>query len=102
MEKNFVYMFDHPEAKGKEMLGGKGANLTEMTRIGLPVPYGFTITTAACNDYYDAGKKISPEVENEVTASLKTLEENTGKRLGDPQTPFSSPSVPVPCTPCPV
>ncbi|WP_093192901.1 pyruvate, phosphate dikinase [Salimicrobium halophilum] len=88
MTKEFVFMFDHQESAGKEMLGGKGANLAEMTRIGLPVPYGFTITTSACNAYYDAGQKISPEVEKEVTDSLKILEQTTGKRLGDPSNPL--------------
>lgn len=72
----------------KELLGGKGANLAEMTSIGLPVPYGFTISTEACNDYYEAGKTISAEVQEQVLASLKKLEEQTGKRLGDPSNPL--------------
>ncbi|WP_078429719.1 pyruvate, phosphate dikinase [Alkalihalobacterium alkalinitrilicum] len=84
----FVYMFDEAINKTKELLGGKGANLAEMTRIGLPVPYGFTITTETCNKYYDAGKSISPEMERQVLDALNTLEEKTGKKLGDPSKPL--------------
>ena len=57
--KKFVYLFNEGNSDMKELLGGKGANLAEMTNIGLPVPFGFTISTQACNDYYEAGKKIS-------------------------------------------
>ncbi|SDO36207.1 pyruvate, phosphate dikinase [Halobacillus aidingensis] len=88
MENNFVFMFDQSESGMKELLGGKGANLAEMTRIGLPVPYGFTITTAACNAYYDAEKVISPEVESQVLQSLQVLEEKTDKKLGNPTNPL--------------
>ncbi|WLR48132.1 pyruvate, phosphate dikinase [Halobacillus litoralis] len=88
MENHFVFMFDHSEKNEKELLGGKGANLAEMTRIGLPVPYGFTITTDACNAYYDAEKSISPEVESQVLQSLQVLEEKTDKKLGDPTNPL--------------
>lgn len=84
----FVYMFDEGNSEGKELLGGKGANLAEMTRIGLPVPYGFTISTEACNSYYDNGKYISPEVEFQILESLKKLEEKTSKKLGDPSNPL--------------
>ena len=63
-------------------MGGKGANLAEMTKIGLPVPFGFTISTQACNDYYEAGKQISENVERtNLCLHLQTLEENTGKKL---------------------
>lgn len=88
MDNKFVFMFDQSESGKKELLGGKGANLAEMTRIGLPVPYGFTITTAACNSYYKAGQVISPEVESQVLAALQTLESKTDKRLGDPTNPL--------------
>ncbi len=81
-------MFDEGNSEKKELLGGKGANLAEMTRIGLPVPYGFTITTEACNSYYDEGKSISTEIEFQVLEVLKKLEEKTGKRLGDPSNPL--------------
>ncbi|MBO1511421.1 pyruvate, phosphate dikinase [Metabacillus bambusae] len=84
----FVYMFDEGNSQKKVLLGGKGANLAEMTRIGLPVPYGFTITTETCNKYYDAGKSISTEMEFQVLEALNTLEEKTGKRLGDPSNPL--------------
>ncbi|WP_394232371.1 pyruvate, phosphate dikinase [Niallia oryzisoli] len=84
----FVYLFNEGNSNMKELLGGKGANLAEMTNIGLPVPFGFTISTQACNDYYEAGKKISQYVEEEILAALKTLEDKTGKRLGDPANPL--------------
>jgi pyruvate, orthophosphate dikinase len=84
----FVYMFDEGNSEMKELLGGKGANLAEMTRIGLPVPFGFTISTEACNAYYDADKTITVEVQEEILQSLKKLEANTGKKLGDPENPL--------------
>jgi pyruvate,orthophosphate dikinase len=85
---NFVYMFNEGNSEKKELLGGKGANLAEMTRIGLPVPYGFTISTEACNAYYNDGKTISSEVKFEIVESLKKLEEKTNKKLGDPLNPL--------------
>lgn len=84
----FVYMFSEGNSEKKETLGGKGANLAEMTRIGLPVPYGFTISTEACNAYYSDGKTISSEVKFEIVESLKKLEEKTNKKLGDPANPL--------------
>ncbi len=81
-------MFDEGNSKQKQLLGGKGANLAEMTRIGLPVPYGFTITTETCNTYYDAEKSISKEIEFQVLEALNILEEKTGKKLGDPSNPL--------------
>ncbi len=86
--KKFVYLFNEGHSEMKELLGGKGANLAEMTRIGLPVPFGFTISTEACNAYYDAGKKISIDVEMQILEALSRLEEKTGKRLGDPANPL--------------
>ncbi len=88
MDKKFVFMFNQSGSGKKELLGGKGANLAEMTRIGLPVPDGFTITTAACNSYYDAGQVTPPEIEFQVLEALKTLEIKTGKQLGDPSNPL--------------
>ncbi|MCA0174536.1 pyruvate, phosphate dikinase [Bacillus sp. RAR_GA_16] len=85
---NFVYMFDDSNSEKKELLGGKGANLAEMTRIGLPVPYGFTISTDACKSYYDFGKSIHEEMEFQVLEALKILENKTGKQLGDPSNPL--------------
>ncbi|OLS39949.1 pyruvate, phosphate dikinase [Bacillus sp. MRMR6] len=87
MEK-FVYLFHEGNGNMKELLGGKGANLAEMTRIGLPVPYGFTISTHACNTYYEAGKTITSLVESEVLGALSHLEEKMGKKLGDPVDPL--------------
>ncbi|MFP3125704.1 pyruvate, phosphate dikinase [Ectobacillus funiculus] len=84
----FVYMFDEGNGGMKELLGGKGANLAEMIRIGLPVPYGFTISTEACNSYYDAGKSIPAEIQSQILDALHRLEEKTGKRLGDPTDPL--------------
>ncbi|MBT2696601.1 pyruvate, phosphate dikinase [Bacillus sp. ISL-40] len=84
----FVFMFDEGNSEMRELLGGKGANLAEMTRIGLPVPYGFTISTEACNSYYDAGKSIPSELEFQVLDALHNLEEKTGKRFGDPVNPL--------------
>ena len=86
--QKMVYMFDEGHSGMKEILGGKGANLAEMTNIGLPVPYGFTISTKACKAYYEAGKKIQDEVKDEMLASLRRLEERTGKKLGDQVNPL--------------
>src|SRR3954453_11492551 len=87
MEK-FVYLFHEGNGNMKGLLGGKGANLAEMTRIGLPVPYGFTITTQACNAYYEASKTIPTIVEKQTLEALSRLEEKMGKKLGDPQNPL--------------
>lgn len=87
MEK-FVYLFHEGNSNMRDLLGGKGANLAEMTRIGLPVPYGFTITTQACNAYYEDGKNIPDLVKNQVIDALKILEEKMQKKLGDPANPL--------------
>lgn len=87
MEK-YVYLFNEGNSDMRNILGGKGANLAEMTNIGLPVPFGFTISTQACNDYYKAGKKISDTVEQQILAALEQLEEKTGKKLGDVTNPL--------------
>lgn len=84
----FVYLFNEGNSGMKEILGGKGANLAEMTRIGLPVPFGFTISTEACHAYYDAGKTIPAEVQAQVLEALGELEEKTGKKLGNPENPL--------------
>lgn len=84
----FVFLFHEGNSDMRELLGGKGANLAEMTRIGLPVPYGFTISTKACNAYYEAGKTIPLQVEEQVLAALKKLEERMDKKLGDPENPL--------------
>ncbi|UYZ20297.1 pyruvate, phosphate dikinase [Mesobacillus jeotgali] len=84
----FVYLFNEGNSGMKEILGGKGANLAEMTNIGLPVPFGFTISTEACNAYYDAGKTIPAEVQAQVLEALGELEQKTGKKLGNPENPL--------------
>ncbi len=83
MMKKYVYAFEEGCKEMKKTLGGKGANLAEMKKIGLPVPDGFTITTEACNQYYVDGKKISDSIKSEILEYLKQLEDKTGKKLGD-------------------
>ena len=85
--KKFVYDFHEGSKDMRALLGGKGANLAEMTNIGLPVPHGFTITTEACNDYYK-NNGISNEILAEIAAHLKTLEKETGKELGSKENPL--------------
>ena len=87
MEK-YVYAFSEGNRDMRNLLGGKGANLAEMTSIGLPVPRGFTITTEACNKYYDSGKKIDEEVEKQIFKHLTDLEKITGKKFGDKKNPL--------------
>nr|WP_084019387.1 pyruvate, phosphate dikinase [Desulfuribacillus alkaliarsenatis] len=88
MDKKYVYLFHQGKADMKSLLGGKGANLAEMTNVGLPVPPGFTITTEACNDYYNAGKTFTESMEQQTLAALKELEESVGKQLGDIENPL--------------
>lgn len=84
----YVYMFDEGNKDMRNLLGGKGANLAEMTNIGLPVPSGFTVTTEACTRYYTDGEKISNDIEEEIFSKLVELEEKTGKKMGDPKNPL--------------
>jgi len=84
----YVYMFSEGNKDMKNLLGGKGANLAEMTSIGLPVPRGFTVTTEACTSYYDSGKKISKEIVDEIYEKLSELEKITGKKMGDLNNPL--------------
>lgn len=86
--KQYVYLFQEGNKDMKEILGGKGANLAEMTQIGLPVPKGFTISTEACNEYYKDNEFIRIDIETEIFDALEKLEENTGKKLGDPENPL--------------
>ncbi len=88
MNGKFVYNFSEGDAKMRELLGGKGANLAEMTKMGLPVPQGFTVTTEACTKYYDDGKKISNELISEIEQHLNELEKISGKKFGDPSNPL--------------
>ena len=87
-EKQFVYLFNEGNAGMKNLLGGKGANLAEMTSLGIPVPQGFTVTTEACNKYYEDGKLISQDIINEIYEKLKVLEEETGKKFGSVTNPL--------------
>ena len=84
----FVYLFSEGSASMKELLGGKGANLAEMTKIGLPVPQGFTVTTEACNRYYDDGKVVADDIVTEIMQNLAELENITGKKFGDKNNPL--------------
>ena len=84
----YVYMFSEGNKDMKNLLGGKGANLAEMTSIGLPVPRGFTVTTEACTNYYESGKKISEDIKNEIFDKLSELEKITGKKMGDINNPL--------------
>lgn len=86
--KKYVYLFSEGNATMRDLLGGKGANLSEMTSIGLPVPRGFTITTEACIRYYDDGKVIAKEIEDEIYKALQKTEETIGKKFGDPNNPL--------------
>ena len=88
MSQKYVYLFEEGNANMRELLGGKGANLAEMTNIGMPVPYGFTITTEACTRYYDDGEKIADEIQEEILTYLKKLEEKSGKVLGSKENPL--------------
>jgi pyruvate,orthophosphate dikinase len=86
--KKYVYAFKEGNKDMRELLGGKGANIAEMTNIGLPVPHGFTITTEACNEYYADGEKLSDEVKKQVMEHLNALEKETGKKMGDAKSPL--------------
>jgi len=86
--KKRVYLFEEGSADQRQLLGGKGANLAEMTRIGLPVPPGITVTTEACLEYYRAGKQLPPGLDAEIKEGIKILEEKLGKKFGDPENPL--------------
>ena len=88
MAKKFVYKFSEGNKDMRNLLGGKGANLAEMTHIGLPVPFGFTITTEACTQYYEDGKQINDEIKAEILENVKMLEEKAGMKFGDKENPL--------------
>lgn len=88
MAHKYVYLFSEGNGSMRELLGGKGANLAEMTGLGMPVPQGFTITTEACTEYYRSGKEISQEIQQQIFQYLENLEEITGKKFGDPENPL--------------
>ena len=88
MSHKYVYLFTEGNGSMRELLGGKGANLAEMTNIGLPVPQGFTITTEACTKYYEDGRRIHPDIQNEIMSYVEKLENITGKKFGDKENPL--------------
>ncbi len=88
MGKKYVYLFKEGDASMRELLGGKGANLAEMTKLGLPVPQGFTISTEACTQYYEDGRKINDDIQAEILENITKMEEITGKKFGDLENPL--------------
>ncbi|MBR5543478.1 MAG: pyruvate, phosphate dikinase, partial [Oscillospiraceae bacterium] len=88
MGTKYVYLFSEGNGSMRNLLGGKGANLAEMTSLGMPVPQGFTVTTEACTRYYDDGEKIAPEIESEILEHMKKLEDICGKKFGDSENPL--------------
>ena len=88
MSHKYVYLFKEGNASMRELLGGKGANLAEMTNLGLPIPQGFTVTTEACTKYYEDGEVISKEIEDQIFEALSKLEEISGKKFGDKENPL--------------
>lgn len=88
MATKWVYMFTEGNATMRNLLGGKGANLAEMTSLGLPVPQGFTVTTEACTQYYEDGRKINDEIMAQIMDAIVKLEEITGKKFGDKENPL--------------
>ena len=88
MAKKYVYLFSEGDATMRELLGGKGANLAEMTKLGLPVPQGFTISTEACTQYYEDGRTINDEIQAQINDHIVKMEAITGKKFGDPENPL--------------
>ena len=88
MSKKYVYLFSEGNGSMRELLGGKGANLAEMTRLGMPVPQGFTVTTEACTQYYEDGRKINDDIQAEIMEYITKMEEITGKKFGDIDNPL--------------
>ena len=88
MSKKWVYLFSEGDATMRELLGGKGANLAEMTKLGLPVPQGFTISTEACTQYYEDGKQINDEIQAQIMEYIGKMEDITGKKFGDDENPL--------------
>ena len=84
----YVYMFSVGDASMRNLLGGKGANLAEMTKLGLPIPQGFIVTTEACTDYNSSGKKLNDYIKDQVDSAIKKLEDMTGKSLGSTSNPL--------------
>ena len=88
MSHKFVYLFSEGNKDMRELLGGKGANLAEMTGLGLPVPQGFTISTEACTQYYEDGRKINDDIQAQIMEYIVKMEDITGKKFGDKENPL--------------
>ncbi|MBO5918034.1 MAG: pyruvate, phosphate dikinase, partial [Oscillospiraceae bacterium] len=88
MAHKYLYLFSEGNGSMRELLGGKGANLAEMTGLGMPVPQGFTISTEACTQYYEDGEKINDEIQAQIMDYIVKLEEITGKKFGDMENPL--------------
>ena len=88
MSKKYLYLFTEGDASMRELLGGKGANLAEMTKVGLPVPQGFTISTEACTKYYEDGRQINEEIQAQIMEYIAKMEEINGKKFGDLKNPL--------------
>ena len=88
MSHKYVYLFTEGNGSMRELLGGKGANLAEMTKIGLPVPQGFTISTEACTQYYEDGRMINDDIKAEIMQNVEKMEAITGKKFGDKENPL--------------
>ena len=88
MSKKYLYLFTEGDATMRELLGGKGANLAEMTKVGLPVPQGFTISTEACTQYYEDGRQINDEIQAQIIEYIAKMEEINGKKFGDLKNPL--------------
>ena len=88
MSKKYVYLFSEGNGSMRELLGGKGANLAEMTNLGMPVPPGFIITTEACTQYYNDNEQISPEIQDEIMQYVDKLETMSGQKFGDRENPL--------------
>ncbi len=101
MSHKYVYLFSEGNEDMRELLGGKGANLAEMTRAGLPVPQGFTVSTEACTQYYNDGRQINDDIQAQIYEDLAKMEEICGKKFGDPSTRCWFPFVPALVLPCP-
>lgn len=100
--KKYVYSFNEGSKDMRDLLGGKGANLAEMSRIGLPVPFGFTVTTEACSRYYEEDRTIAEDIRADIAVKLEDLEHVTGKNFAARRTRSWSPSAPGLRSRCPV
>ena len=100
-KKKYLYLFSEGNKDMREILGGKGANLAEMTNAGMPVPQGFTISTEACTQYYNDGRQINEEIMADIYEYIGKLEEIAGKKFGDVNNPCSCLCAPARALPCP-